>query len=243
MDRLEAKYTPISLPEYHKYFYKLSDETVTTNIMIIRCRYFLIWLAGLLVYVVLFLYTSDHLTGTRTDTSMPTFLTFARLEAGKSWPLYNNSILGIAFQYPYEWKKNEFAYNLGGNHSIVEFTAPAESSKSILLSSSPASFNIYVFSSLRTPLKALINETYLPVQGIHINLTKTIRLSDGTAAYILGYNISTGHNVFEKEQIWFAKNGAGYVITYTAVPSKYLQYLPVVRNMINSIRFSTGIKS
>jgi eukaryotic-like serine/threonine-protein kinase len=151
--------------------------------------------------------------------------------------LYDNSSYGIRFQSPSDWKKIEI---LAGRITTVEFT---------LLPKNTSIPDAVIDISIE---KSLGNITTLGQYGeaadrishaILGNFTSTesrptILSGQPAIARVLDIKQPTSGIHINIAQVFTLKNDKAYGITYTAPAPRYLSYLPVVQQIINSFQIT-----
>jgi hypothetical protein len=141
--------------------------------------------------------------------------------------------LGIAIKYPNNWERSK----LGQDQ--VTFIAPRESDSP----SFPAGLGIksHNISSVNATLDSLAKEiiTDLERDTRDFNLLSSGRSSlNQVDAYEISFS-ATDNNEAKRTamQLVLKPENLVYVITYKAYPEKYESYLPVIRSMLDSLKF------
>lgn len=179
---------------------------------------------------------------------------------------YENSTYGIKMLYPSNWQKIETKghdrENHDNNKDIAEFrlSSPANNpsidratlrilthklpSQNVIVNlftlfdktaSQKISLEGFVLSHVTTLL------TTLPDFHLIASDSRGITLPDNTPAHKLVYEYREQgqKNVLNKGmEILIVKGDTGYIIRYLAEESKYLDYLPIVQQMVNSVEIS-----
>jgi uncharacterized membrane protein YgcG len=169
---------------------------------------------------------------TPTDTITNKINTFA---------LYDNPNLGIQFQYPVDWQKEE-------KSNRIAFIAPTENPgdrrlTSIAISLFPVG-TVSFFPSRDMSFNELVDKTvgYLEQSKTNFNLIESKKITlNGNQAHMLVYNYTPQNNPLIKSLAVLMRNGDNmYIISYFAEPAKYLVYTPIVQQMLNSVDVTTA---
>jgi hypothetical protein len=177
---------------------------------------------------------------------------------------YENSTYGIKMEYPSDWQirgTNE-AENHDNDKGIVEFRSSSSTSNpsvdrltlSISIHKLPSQniiVNLLGFFDKSAPNKialeafVLSHMTTLLTKLPNFHLIRSdsggSTLADNTPAHKLVYEYreqGQKTSLTKGMDILVAKDGTGYVITYIAEEPKYLDYLPIVQQMVNSVEIT-----
>jgi eukaryotic-like serine/threonine-protein kinase len=160
--------------------------------------------------------------------------------ASSNFLTYDNSTYGIKFQYPYGWNKIEL---LLGRITNVEFTSPAVNE--IGGTQLPAEVVISIERGLGnvTSLGQYGEASDKVLHAMLGNFTSTgarpTNLSGQPAiARVLDIKQPTSGIHINTAQVFTLKDDKAYTITYTAPASRYLSYLPMVQQLINSFQIT-----
>lgn len=160
---------------------------------------------------------------------------------------YQNPILGLKVQYPSDWLLKERPYNATGNSTIALFVSPAQSAQTTVGASQAGQDNfipyadIFVFhSNNNTSLNQIMNETINNLSNATISQSKPITLSNGKAARLVEYSIKIADRyLFDRIQVWTESGDKVFVISYTSEPQTYLNYIPVMQKMLQSLQVTS----
>jgi hypothetical protein len=149
-------------------------------------------------------------------------------------PTFEDRAMGLAIKYPNDWEKSKIGQDQ------VTFIAPRETDSP----SFPAGLGIksHNVSSTNATLDSLAKE-------IITDLKRDTRdfklLSSGHSslnqlkAYEISFSATDDNDAKRRAiQIVVKPENQVYVITYKAYPEKYESYLPVIQDMLNSLKFS-----
>ena len=179
---------------------------------------------------------------------------------------YENSTYGIKMVYPSNWQKIETKSHDRENHDnnkdIAEFRLSSSASNPSIdqatlrisihkLHSQNIIVNLFTFfdktASQKISLEGFVLShvttllTTLPDFHLIASDSRGITLPDNTPAHKLVYEYREQgqKNVLNKVmEILIVKGDTGYIIRYLAEESKYLDYLPIVQQMVNSVEIS-----
>jgi hypothetical protein len=156
---------------------------------------------------------------------------------------YENPDFGISMRYPADWMKQED--NLV-NNAIVLFYAPStENTTEVNVKVVPLGEE----ETLENIEEQITNRTGFESTGKTINSSRTI-LNGLPAIEITFYEFGQSNmfsELFGNEpttkkglQIWTLdpETDISYGITYLAPPSKFVEYLPLVRQMVSTLQIS-----
>ena len=136
--------------------------------------------------------------------------------------VYENRELGIKFEYPDDWTP---PFELGG---LMFLYAPGVGGENV---------NISVDDSLDVSLSSDDLEAAARLTVVTLNGT---RLESGWTslggypAYEIAYTVELDGETFYSRQVFMARGRTQYVLTYTAFPSTYMDYLDEFQDMIDS---------
>jgi YVTN family beta-propeller protein len=142
-------------------------------------------------------------------------------------PYYDNAVLKIKLQYPFEWIKSE-------NNTSVTFSPIKENN----LDKLSIAFTISVENIQRN--ENLIN--YLNGNSYFKSLLNSKNYFIDSSETIYGYpakkiffvNDISNNEEYREFVIWFIKDAKAYTINYQAKFDQYYRYLPFIQGMINS---------
>jgi hypothetical protein len=151
--------------------------------------------------------------------------------------LYDNSSYGIRFQSPSDWKKIEI---LAGRITTVQFTFLPKNT-----SIPDAVIDISIEKSLGniTSLGQYGEAADRILHAILGNFTSTearstVLSGQPAIARVLDIKQPVSGIHLNIAQVFTLKDGKAYGITYTTQASRYLSYLPVVQQIINSFQIT-----
>jgi hypothetical protein len=161
--------------------------------------------------------------------------------------VYQNPILGLKVQYPSNWLLKERPYNATGNSTIALFVSPTQPAQTTVGASQAGQDNfipyadIFVFhSNNNTSLNQIMNETINNLSNATISQSKPITLSNGKAARLVEYSIKIADRyLFDRIQVWTESGDKVFVISYTSEPQTYLNYIPVMQKMVQSLQVTS----
>jgi hypothetical protein len=179
---------------------------------------------------------------------------------------YQNSTYGIKMEYPSYWQKIETKSHDKENHDnnkdIAEFRLSSSTSNPSIdratlristhkLPSQNIIVNLFTFfdktASQKISLEGFVLShvttllTTLPDFHLIASDSGRITLPDNTPAHKLVYEYREQgqKNVLNKGmEILMVKGDTGYIIRYLAEEPKYLDYLPIVQQMVNSLEIT-----
>jgi PsbP-like protein len=162
-----------------------------------------------------------------------------------SFLIYNNSSYGIRILYPAEWQITEYDNRFIKNFSdIVSFKPRTNTNNVPQKSSLPPTIFIRIWnlssepSSLEQFTKTRMES--FKHQDIFIVNRNSIRIGLNDA-YKVEYRLKAPPSLppldLQGFQVWTLQdNNKAFMITYTADPKDYPNYLPIVQTMINSFQ-------
>jgi serine/threonine-protein kinase len=172
--------------------------------------------------------------------SIVTFsILFAKKDPQKdpSLEAYNIESYGISIQRPKTWQPEERPDRITGN--VVKFISP------LVNDSDKYSENVnLVVQNLSENRSTLEQFTPFRLDVIKKSSPKIKVIQEGQQklanreAYQVTYTLEEDGMSLERLQIWTVKERKAYILTYTAQPNQYSQYLPTVKQMINSFRIN-----
>lgn len=179
---------------------------------------------------------------------------------------YENSTYGIKMEYPSNWQKIETKSHDKENHDnnkeIAEFRLSSSASNPSIdqarlriLTHKLASQNVIVnlftlfdkTASQKISLEGFVlshvTTLLTTVPDFHLieSDSRGITLPDNTPAHKLVYEYreqGQKNVLYKGMEILIVKGDTGYIIRYLAEESKYLDYLPIVQQMVNSVEIS-----
>jgi hypothetical protein len=179
---------------------------------------------------------------------------------------YENSTYGIKMVYPSNWQKIETKShdkeNRDNNKDIAEFTLSSSTNNPSIdqatlrilthkLPSQNVIVNLFTLfdktASQKISLEGFVLShvttllTTLPDFHLIASDSREITLPDNTPAHKLVYEYREQgqKNVLNKGmEILIVKGATGYIIRYIAEEPKYLDYLPIVQQMVNSVEIA-----
>jgi YVTN family beta-propeller protein len=151
---------------------------------------------------------------------------------------YTNSGFGITMQYPSKWQESEEGKNNVRFSSLLE--SRSDNFRENLF--------IQILPSENTPLDNKVSED---IGKYRQNLTVTdFNITDSRTTSLLGndarkieYQYKYGPNFFKAMQLWTIISDKVYVIKYTAELNKYSTYLPIIREIIKSLKIPKHFKT
>lgn len=159
----------------------------------------------------------------------------SNFSAGNTFLTYHNPDFGLSMLYPANWTKQEDNLTF---HTIAAFSAIHEDKYSFI-NSTWAEVDLRVYNAPLNETYSKLNLNQLNTQGqviVHSYKNSTTTLGGLPALKIVNYFFGV---IGQKQmQMWTfvpAKNDI-IELVYTALPSKYSVYLPVVEKMIDSVR-------
>lgn len=162
-----------------------------------------------------------------------------------SFLIYNNSSYGIRILYPAEWQITEYDNRFIKNfNDIVSFKPKTNTNNISQKSSLPPTIFIRIWnlssepSSLEQFTKTHMESFKHP--GIFIINRSSIRIGLNDA-YKVEYRLKAPSSLppldLQGFQVWtLHDNNKAFMVTYTADPKDYYNYLPTVQTMINSFQ-------
>ena len=155
--------------------------------------------------------------------------------------------MGLKVQYPSDWLLKERPYNATGNSTIALFVSPAQPAQTTVGASQAGQDNfipytdIFVFhSNNNTSLNQIMNETINNLSNATISQSKPITLSNGKAARLVEYSIKIADRyLFDRIQVWTESGDKVFVISYTSEPQTYLNYIPIMQKMVQSLQVTS----
>ncbi len=156
---------------------------------------------------------------------------------GGNFSTYDNSTYGIKFQSPINWKKVEI---LSSDYTFIEFTSPLRNAASgpaqIILSIEKDLGNVTTVQQYDEAVNKLLHST---LGNFSTTAPRPTTLSGQPAiARVLNVKEPTSGIRIDIAQVFTIKNGVAYIITYTAPAPKYLSYLPIVQQILNSFQIT-----
>ena len=147
--------------------------------------------------------------------------------------------MGISFEYPNSWSITDVTSSYMSIEPIKEtYNSYGEKLNYLLIMTSPsqnmelldfASYDINLLKSFQYNVDILeSNKTTLDNNKAH-NITYTFK------------DYPNSHTTFQKMLIYINTGIKYYTIEYQAEIDKYDDYLPIVKNIIKSIKFNTKI--
>ncbi|MGB3205647.1 MAG: protein kinase [Crinalium sp.] len=149
---------------------------------------------------------------------------------------YENVNAGIKIQYPENWQKKDVENPFIGE--VVLFTYPSNQTNKF---EPKISIRIEDLSRQSISLEDYTNSAIKEIQKYLENASITDSSSTtlgGIPAHRMVYNGMNGESRLIKNlEIWAVFNQKAYIISYTATPEEYPNYLESVEKMINSFKF------
>jgi hypothetical protein len=163
----------------------------------------------------------------------------SNVSAIPSGPLYENSTIGIGFQYPYGWNKVEI---LTGRTTLVAFTPPLGNVTEG--TDLPAQLVVSIEKGLGnvTSLQQYTEAGDKLLGSLLGNFTVTSQPSSISGEPAISRIITvkdplSGIDILIA-QVYALMNDNAYAITYTAPASIYYNYLPIVEQVVNSFQIT-----
>ena len=148
---------------------------------------------------------------------------------------YSNEAEKIKFQYPSNWaiKENQMG-------SLVAFVSPRESESdsfmenvNLLLENTPPDTSLEKYNSYGLEMLKKVVTDFNIIESNDTTL-------GGLPASNMIYTGRMGEFNLKYFQVWTLKDGKAYVCTYTADQKSFDKYLPVAKNVIDSLKFSSA---
>jgi len=148
---------------------------------------------------------------------------------------YQDTILGIKFQYPLSWKK---AVYYSANTSRIDFFAPLASQAEIFPPSLVISIsNTTQNSTLAEITKAILakaKQSMLEFNLLESNVTELAGVPAQKLVYTFRSLDPSVDVHFQTMNIWMIKGNRIYIVSYTESTSQYADYLPTIEKIIGS---------
>ncbi len=186
---------------------------------------------SLLTFVSTLLFTQWRITEINKNINNPTS-TELPLAKSNNFVSYENVNAGIKIKYPETWQKKDVENPFTGE--IVLFTSPSNPTNKFApklsirienLSRQSISLEDYTNSSLKEIQK------YLENANITDSSSTTL---GGIPAHRVVYNGVDGESrIIKNLEVWAVFNQKVYIVSYTATPEEYPNYLESVEKMIN----------
>jgi hypothetical protein len=146
--------------------------------------------------------------------------------------LYENPIVKIKIQYPFNWTKTENAK--AGSYPIIKFSPPEGGFSKLFIETDRLSFdNISLAEYANQQINRL---SHLLLDFKHIESSTTIIGTENAEKVV--YTFMLQNIPFKKMEIWLIKDSRLYTINYVGEETKYMIYLPIVERMINSFEIT-----
>jgi YVTN family beta-propeller protein len=204
-----------------------ADEKITLrvqNLVVIFVVFFVSLMFSSFTTILLF---SQHSAMAQTSVKLFNSAT----TTSNNWPTYENDTIGIKkLQYPQNWKK------IDEDKSTIRFSPLLENK-----TGSPiANFSIQALSSQNVALEDRVSLDLIKYRqsftDFKLNESHAVRLADNSAYKVVFQYNKGGPNSFKAMQFWTIIGDRTFVIKYTSRLDKYLDYLPEVQLMIDSLK-------
>jgi hypothetical protein len=153
---------------------------------------------------------------------------------------YENPTYGIRMQYLSDWEKIEFNQIGSSLNLVVIFRSSPENSSDTKLENLVIEVGNLPFKNipLEKVIKANINNLKKSLIDFELNESTTITIAGGNLAHKMVYTYRDKEDNGQAKimQILMIKSDKAYLITYAAEQRRYDSYLPIIQNMIDSLR-------
>jgi hypothetical protein len=159
----------------------------------------------------------------------------SNISAGNMFLTYHNPDFGLSLLYPANWTKQEDNLTL---HTLAAFSAIHED-KYNFVNSTWAEVDLRIYNAPPNETFSNLNLNQLNTQGqVIVNSYKNSTTTLGGLPALKIVNYFFGVIGQKQMQMWTFVPTKNKIIelVYTALPSKYSIYLPVVEKMIDSVR-------